>query len=552
MPLDDVQGFVIESTLELPADEFRAQMMTAATFLGATPNETAMLTIGVDGNQVTALDGVIDRYILVIENEKVLSAASGRDNASKLLDRRFKKLYTMGIPQTDPGIPFIVGTFKASFVAKEAIESTGLQLSWQCPDYDLKEDFIAQERIVDTLRRLIEPWVVTDRFKTDIFVRGTLVTIRQRPDTFVAEETFAVASLRSHRITVEKERLPLIGKITILGELHDPQSEDGFGGLSILNVGTIERVTLEQTFNPNGSLKSVEARTQTVLIPEETVIAEEIEMKAMDGVGLKTVKKEFVEMDLNAGVYDAAGRRLNQVVKHRERRIIHALPIDKVGQPDFGETLELFEQVQIDLKYDADGLEVLNDKTLSRVTGGALKPVERLIRRLDDTSPGLVKEITDTYEVDEKTGTLFLKTTRVVENQGQRPGFLLNSQAVSTTQVGRRAVPRKLEEVVSTDPTAQDVQVSNPHLDLVLMQKVLDQIKATSGIWQTEIRIEQVAMPWISKGVILLITGLLDADGNAVTLQPALVVKQEFTYNEASDPPSSLSTMTAVYWSASP
>ncbi len=565
MGLQDVVSFEIKSTLELPSDEFTARMASTATFRGAAPGEAVKLKIGLDGKTVTVLDGAIDRYTLVVEEDRIVSAANGRDNASRVLDHQFKKLYTNAKPDADLGFDFIVGKFKASFIAKEAVESTGMSLSWECPDYELKENFTASGRIIDTVRRLIAPWVVTERFKTDIFVRGTVVFVRQRAEAPTAEKSFTLKELRG-TLTTQKERLPLVGKVTILGELHDPGGDAPFGGLTIGRVGTRTRTKTARTFNPNGSLKSVEVKEQTVRIPEETVIAEKNEESIPGGFGLRRVKKQFISMEFTQGIYNSLGQRVNPMIKTHERWITFSLPEDKSGQQDLGETLKLTQQKEIDFEYDDDGLETLRDETvLEPDDSGNLVPITRVVQRKDDTSPGVVKEITDVYEVvvtekkdaqgvviGTEMGELFLRSTVVQENPGQRPGFLLSAPTISTQQVERRGIPRKLESVVSNDPKAVDVSLNFPHLNEAQMQKVLDQLAQQSGVWRTTIRIRQAAHPLIRKGMILQITGINDADGNDIPLQAALVVEQTFIYDEASDRPSSLSTLTLVYWSANP
>ncbi len=58
-------------------------------------------------------------------------------------------------------------------------------------------------------------------------------------------------------------------------------------------------------------------------------------------------------------------------------------------------------------------------------------------------------------------------------------------------------------------------------------------------------------MPWIRKGNVLALTGQVAEDGAPIPLGPALVVQQTLNYDEASNSPSMLSTLTAHYWSAS-
>jgi hypothetical protein len=92
------------------------------------------------------------------------------------------------------------------------------------------------------------------------------------------------------------------------------------------------------------------------------------------------------------------------------------------------------------------------------------------------------------------------------------------------------------------------VNYSNPNLTEDDLRHILAQYQWASGKWQYELSFEAVAMPWLRKGSVLQLTGLLDADGTAIPLGPAIVEELRGSYDESSATPSSTISVTARWW----
>jgi len=101
------------------------------------------------------------------------------------------------------------------------------------------------------------------------------------------------------------------------------------------------------------------------------------------------------------------------------------------------------------------------------------------------------------------------------------------------------------------DSRMQEVSYANPHLTAEDLVYISDQFEAASGLWEYELDLTYVAMPWIRKGNVLQITELKAEDGvTEISLPPALITGQTLTFTEASDQPEMVSRLRAVFWSA--
>ena len=122
-----VQQFRIDSSLELPADSYAAELPSATPFLEASPNDAVKLTAGFTDASGTYtvghLEGGIDEYGLTLTPDRLLAQITGRDQIAKLLDRTSRTLYLVSppTPGQEPDVPYVVGTFLASEVARQVV-----------------------------------------------------------------------------------------------------------------------------------------------------------------------------------------------------------------------------------------------------------------------------------------------------------------------------------------------------------------------------------------------------------------------------------------------
>lgn len=167
--------FNIDQSLELAADGYQAILPNSDEFRNKATTDQDINKIKLSTGfknpgsdtvfKVGALDGVIDSYSLDIDNVGVAQCSiKGRDNMAVLLDRQYRKLFLKKKPTTTDnalpvmgedtinGVPYLVGDYRASDIAKMICAAFDLQCSWECRDYVMVEDFDAVGKPVEISR----------------------------------------------------------------------------------------------------------------------------------------------------------------------------------------------------------------------------------------------------------------------------------------------------------------------------------------------------------------------------------------------------------------
>lgn len=564
MALDRVTSFRISSSLEAPADGFDADLASSSTFAAAVAGEAVSLNAGLikqDGAPVTypQLDGLVDRYRLRIGHNGTTASVTGRDLVAKLLDRRVRRLYAKSRP--DP-VPFgidevIVGTFTASQVVNELIVSVGLTMAWECRDYTLREDFSAVGRIIDIVTRLTQPLNLTQMFKVDVWARGTTVYVKQRPGVIpvpdvVIDMQAQPRMLRAAEITVEKLRLPFIGLVVLRGM----RLGGGPGGAIVLQPFVkVEERTID-TKDANGNLKSRTWTREEKQMPDDIMLTRHTIMYLAEtgGAGLAREKEEFTEWQWTLGKYDTVGRRIAKPELLSEKTRVFGI-VNTNRQWD-----QISEHHRI-IGYDEKKRVRTDDETKfdRNPSSGAIDPTERTLKEYDEISNGMIEEITSKYSFD-STGRKWTMDNSVTQrNHGGLQQFGLSS-APGLAGGGQAGDQIQIEEIISTDPLAQDINFSDPNFDESDLRFLLEQLRAVSGKWEYELRIPQVAMPWVQKGMTILLTniplGRKNLNGGAfeaaqlLTLPAALITGRDFKYDESGSSPSMKAELIAKAWSA--
>jgi hypothetical protein len=206
----------------------------------------------------------------------------------------------------------------------------------------------------------------------------------------------------------------------------------------------------------------------------------------------------------------------------------------------FGNNLTGFQSMTTTRRWEANiQLNILEEK-------------ERTVRTLKESGNLQTEEVTSTYRASGSTGAFYLSDTRSVTSAGVPPGGPRPDRSV---MIGGTGVdPREqlsVEAWISTGVYAKDVTYNNRNLTQEDLDYIAAQFQAASGLWAYEMTLTYASMPWIRKGDVLQLTGLLAEDGTTpIPLGPALVVEQRLTYDESSASPSMLSTLRAVWWAA--
>ena len=276
--------FSIDSTMDVPADGYRATAVNSDVFIAASESDQITLEAGLrdpsdplaPAQTVRHIEGNVDEWELTVTPNEITTRIRGRDKIFELLDRQFNKLFLKETPEEgeEPDTDFVVGAFLASEIARDVVESAGLSLSWQARDYELLEDFQATGRAFDILRQLVNPWSLTEQFRVDIFVQGTTVFCRERIEFPVADYIFTAKDTRILRIIIRKRFVKKVGKVTLLGKLEPRglETAEGFLGAIIFSSSELVESKTQETFTANGAPDTTIIITRTFRMPDRILL----------------------------------------------------------------------------------------------------------------------------------------------------------------------------------------------------------------------------------------------------------------------------------------
>jgi len=576
VPLQDVQGFAVSSSLDTPADGFRATTSSPDTFLSAVYGEIVTLKAGFEGkNYPQLIDGIIDVYRLRIGPSGVSGEVEGRDKAAELLDRYVRIIYSpFAFPIKPPDIDEVkVGAWTSSMIAGDLAGKAGLSLSWSAPSFTIREPLSAVGRIIDVIQQLIEPFSIGEMFKIDVWVQGSVLYVRQRPGIMTdADYTFDLSAdpkaLRGVEIVAEKRRLPLIGRLVLRGMTQETIIQQ-------LEVVSLREEQLpdeiHEVYNDLGELKSRTIVSRIVLQPLglPKSIVETMYGRAPGGVfdKIKIERTAYKYEDATYIVQDDEGQSWPNKRIQLKSMETETEAFDKVQteglQAQASGTWRLQIRQTMNIGYDELGRVVQVDETREeRKTGTSdMRVTERTITRWNEIGAGVVEETVTTFKL--KRNKLVLDDVQKRHGSGYPTEYATTVPPIAS-QFKTIGMSQKLVEIrqtVSSDPKAHDVSYDNPHLSEADLNLIASRYSAMSGKWEYEVRIPQVAIPWIQKGHRIKVqniplgriskSGTTFAPEQTLTLPTLLVVGREFSYDESSPEPSMTATLICMGWDAS-
>jgi len=556
----DAREFSIDSTMDVPADGYRATATSSDVFISASESDRITLEAGLRdpsdplaaAQTVRHIEGNIDEWELTVTPTEITTRIRGRDKIFELLDRQFTKLFLKETPEEgeEPDTDFTVGAFLASEIARDVVEAAGLSLSWQCRDYQLLEDFQATGRAFDILTQLVNPWSQTEQFKVDIFIQGSTVFCRERVENPVPDYTFTAKDTRILRLTIRKRFVKKVGKVTLLGKLEPRGLEEtqGFFGAIILSSSELVESTSQQTFKKNGAPDTTIITTRTFRMPDRILLRyTKTVFKATGTAGLELTNEEVTINDFEDSRYTSAGP------SNRPRQTFQTKVVSGILKDDPAKTFQELEREEKSYGYDSRGFQdVTTTRKFKKTTPAeSIEETERVVKTIEEVENLKTEQTTFTYDVDGESLVLRRidsQTGAGLKAAGPRPGGTIGGAA------GSDSIPQdqiKLEETISTDPRAIVKRFSNRNMDAADLEFIMDLFRRSSGKAEYEIIADYVSMPWLRKGNVLEITGLLSEDEVPIPLAPALIVEQRLRFTEAGRSPQLVSAIRALFWRVS-
>jgi hypothetical protein len=591
MPDIAAQSFSIKSLLSRPAADFDADVPGSAEFIAASEADRVTLEAGyqdVTGtptfiSQVTK--GIVDEWELTLSPAVIASRVRGRDPLTLLLERPVMMVfprsperavvetvatlaegggnYRVVNPDHSPLGRWTARTIAEAVIARlneDLAPTEQLVLSWQVRDYEIRSDYSASGRPVDILGELAEPWNQVPAMAVDVLIEGLVVIIRNRQPVPPAEYTFALADARIKRLTITKRRPRRTGQVTLSGMSVQIEG-NGRVGLELPDP----TIDIEETPNRTSATVTTPTGTFTYRMPEGLLIRS---VKVVFGAsplgGEEMISRETTENDWTAVQYDNM-RPLNAANQISQRVVIEG-----IHPSDPSRTFQVLRTEDVTFEYDTQEFLYRTTSTKRELNLRArdMRMTERVTKDYDETGPLRYEIVTTTARWNDRIGFWTLISRDGAPASGYRPGGPGRSK-VTWIPGGLKPglnnsgtlIPVMIQETISEAPDAEPFIYSNDNLTLEELRAIFNQIAQASGLWEYELSIECITMPWLRKHVGIQFTGARDADGTLIPfhpdlppgyLRPALIVEHQLRYVEGDGPDaSSLTSMVrALYWSA--
>lgn len=548
--------FALDSSIELVADQFIAEQAKTELFRAASPNDRVnlapgLITVGAGSQTILALDqGFIDEYEISFSPKDVSERIRGRDQSAKLLDTyvniQFRRPPPIEAIETNPLAPLTdirYGVFTARMIAEIIVAIAGLTISWEVRDYTLLETFSAQGRIIDVLRRLIEPWTLVTVFQADIYIKGSSIVVEYRTTPgairFTPNYVFDIGMARRTGLTVRRRRLRKYGFILLTGAKDAVglvSTSTGLGGVS-LSSGEDEYEELSEKFDDAGVLiERVHTKT-TIRTPDRipTKVIKSTYTRTDDGPLILTIR-ETIDQDIEPSIYDSSGP-INQ-----PKTLGKFTTREGIQDGDDTQLFRVIATEQLDYDYDDFGFLKM-ESSLKKLLNLEAAPVqleknELVTKTYREQGASLVNQIVEFYTFDSENQLWTLRQRDETLSGGRRPGG--PNRALSTQGLGPGDAASdvfknfQVSATISTDTDALPFAYQNPNLTLDDLNFLFSLFEQASGIDEFELLMNGIAIPWVKRGTIVQFTNLILEDGiTTLTLPPAKITEVRLVYDES-------------------
>lgn len=604
----------IETSLQSSCAQWEAELPGSREYLAIHNDRTVDIGIGFRRSVGSPLvfvgikQGIVDEYRLECRKPGNISHLKGRDAAGALFDREFNTLYQR-YPGQDVQVPdgtaVLVGIFRARTVAETIIASMGLTPAWQCRDYELWEDFDATGRAIDILRRLVDPWCSVEPSRVDIWCEGTTVYLRQRtPFPLAADHrvqydqreaaSSPVRRIRALDLNIRTTRLPIYGDVQLTGREEvgeTPASVDG----ADYSSHNVEIIPFQRDVDENGAVSFTPGRVtqrstsrslygrveiqSTYQIPNQVLLETRKNTYVfLDGGGEKQAKREVKGTDYQPFTYDARGAT-NSPMPTRDFSSVGRFVDEELPN---GVTATVFKQdteETTDYVYDKDNFLVTATTTQKQAKDGVLVPTTQVVKHYQDTGPLSYTVNTDRYvfevesgfesqfgqifggEFSGETGTILVPVDRLVPKwvsgdstpaNGHRPGGPNRPATKPMTSEFSGLIGAGISDGgrISSDPKAQNVSRTIGNMSAADLAFINAQHAEASGLYENELELTILSMPWLKVGDLIEILGVKDDFGDPIDFGKALVYGLEAEIEFA--PPRSHMRVKAVSWQPAP
>lgn len=538
--------------------------------------------------------GFIDDLELHGIPNRMSSVIRGRDAAAYVVDSTLYITYStkadlvaaQTVPpaiQGFPTIPVIVGVtvplvlpgpWTARRIAEDLVKRIGtangfpLSCSFQSYDYTLREDFVVNGPILSALQQLVEPFNHFESSKVDIFLDGHTLVIRNRtnsggtvqtPTVHVAGAGIAldVHDTRISDLMIRKSFQGFIRVLRIMGSQTgtaliavDPGDKTVVTEDETLAVAGDTDSSGQGTSMPPGTVKAKTVTTEVIRILDNACKSKTIDTY-MDVIDAQGILRPMAHVSQKETVSDWDDLQLGfpNVILNSPKENTQTTTESGLDTSQSSAQLTPQKRTIVANAYSPDGyLEMQRTSDLdydSSPAPASIGPVGWVASKIEvkqyrRNGAGMYEITTTEYGADGSVGSQRRTTANGTPPGG--PGRSTSNNISNEQQV-------TFGTLISTEPGAKDVTISNKSILPVHMNIIANQARAFSGSTEVEINFTAAGMPWLKRGQIITLTGLVAEDGiTPIPLQPALVSECKIEYREGSPNATYQTYVKALYW----
>lgn len=594
------------------------QLTLTSPYLSDFINEKESYTVkhGYSGKEITAY-GVADKWTIKKTKNNLEVTILCRDKMKDALSTYFQKTYiydptptgldrffpltTMKVsPITTQGsgegggagvsqpsivvanreLPYSTGEIMASTVAKDACETAGLGLAWECTDYpvvnEVEKTAGFSGSVADVLKKLVEPLQHTEMFRVDIFIKSDVVIVKKRRYPYVVDTTLSLDDSRIKEFSLTKINYNPPHPDGSIGETpvrdiymvqesagtpeedddetkEDDEDEDdggGGGGSSSggshgwMNATRVEETILE-TKDPDTDEVLTRQIKRTYYINEIVIREEELTYKRFEeGEGPLVLAQDTTI------IFQYAGASPLSDYQKLEKKVTTTYLYEEDNESGAWGSTYLAKLIISIVTYSYSG----NDEIIVEDTFTQAKSFDLQGSLLyDENGDPIVTTTQETVTNEKITKDLIRITTlnytngtftdkKELTTSGQLPGPKRVGVPVNTTKDDERLKDywqEKLEISEEDDSEedkterekGEDIELADNLLSEDQLKEIAEEIKLEQRCRKYELSLTVLAMPWLQKGKVLKLTGTIkDGLGNSLDLSNYKFLIVNMTY----------------------
>jgi len=558
-------AFTIDQSVQMASDQWELALTSSEQWRARSRTNSVDLSTGLinalgDPDLVKHVkEGKTDEWELEFLPDKLIGRMRGRDAMAFALDTALFISYVSGgvaPPAIDPALLppglqpilgvterlYLPGHWLASTICRDLATRVGLDISYQAPEYVLREDVEVNGPALGAIQQIIEPFTHFEPFKVDVWVEGKTLMIRQRqglvespgplgplPGTL---NTVSIGDLRANSLTIRAHFLDYIRIFRALGAVLDCSASSA-----------------NRTIGIRDQFTAGDFRTT---IAKEVRVLDKADMGSQtDVVDLRNahmVSRETVVHLQDPLILDANCRIINSPLDRGSQTLLE----EEIQETFEGLTTTAFRQtkrITVTNVYDNNnfmtGQDTVTEERDATDPASQLQVTKRESQVFSDNGPKMWGARATKWSID-SDGTSSVDSVQSAPGSGVRPGGP-GRAPVETATDSQRAFKAA---IIDNLPGAKDFSLKNDNLKQDQIDMIYNQAVASSGAQEYEVQFVAAQIPWIKKGQMLKITGLVYEDGvTPVDLPNMLVLDTRIVHTEESSNPTSLVQIKAVFWS---